>query len=131
MGIKTMITDKKHLSGIPLVDSKEFVKILRKVIKRREVPNRCHLICALMLIHSVFGKQYWGQCSMKYVHISWFKVMKYLNSLNIVVRLFENVKWTTFFSTFPNGFFVPLRLFNRWTYNCYLLNNPFLLRFFI
>ena len=62
-----MITDKKHLSGIPLVDSKEFVKILRKVIKRREVPNRCHLICALMLIYSVFGNLNWGQCSMKYV----------------------------------------------------------------
>ena len=65
-----MITDKKHLSGIPLVDSKEFVKILRKVIKRREVPNRCHLICALMLIYSVFRNLNWGQCSMKYVPIS-------------------------------------------------------------
>ena len=53
-----MITDKKHLSaGIPLVDSKEFVKILRKVVKRSEVPNRCRLICALMLIYSVFGKE--------------------------------------------------------------------------
>ena len=72
--------------------------------------------------------------SMFYEICTYFMIYKkgYLpNSLNIVEESIGEFssKWNAFFQSY-HLVFVPLRLLNRWTYNYYLLKNPFLLEIF-